>query len=409
MHRLTCLPGDHSQRDRQHRGGEGAGRQWPTMPANELAQPVAPALRARSYRPAVRVAQQVLGERLDGGVALLGRLGQRLEHDVVQIARDRACAPLQCSRVTRAVGVVLLRLQHRLRRAHGVMPQHRLLPGRIAAPRGAIRSGVGQQFVQHHAQRVDVGHRRHRLAADLLGCGVVQGEGAGARACVAALQRAAAVPVEQFGDAEIKQAHVAGGGHQDVGRLQVAVDDQVGVGMADGRADLLEHPQAGVQRGVVLTAIVGDRDTVDVLQGEVGQAVVTDAGVQQAGDVGVGEAGQDLPLAAEAPPQLAVGQARAQQLQCDLALVQTVGARGQPDLAHAAFAQQVLQPVGPHCASRHRQVAWTHRRLGQEGFLAVQRQQGFQLLGQCGVISAQGVQPLLPRDRIQLEQLVEQR
>ena len=43
--------------------------------------------------------------------------------------------------------------------------------------------------------------------------------------------------------------------------------------------------------------------------------------------------------------RLRIGQAGAQQLQRDAALVQAVGARGQPDLAHAAFAEHAFEPV----------------------------------------------------------------
>jgi hypothetical protein len=39
--------------------------------------------------------------------------------------------------------------------------------------------------------------------------------------------------------------------------------------------------------------------------------------------------------------------ARAQQLQRDPALVQAIGTRRQPDLAHAAFAEQAIEAVGP--------------------------------------------------------------
>ena len=120
------------------------------------------------------------------------------------------------------------------------------------------------------------------------------------------------------------------------------MDDQVGVGVADRVADLLEHLQPRFQRDPVVAAVIGDRYAVDVLQCQVWQPVGAEAGIEQAGDVRVGEAGEDLPLAGEAQPQVGVGQARPQQLQRDPSLVQAVGARGQPDLAHATFAEHVF-------------------------------------------------------------------
>ena len=59
------------------------------------------------------------------------------------------------------------------------------------------------------------------------------------------------------------------------------------------------------------------------------------------------EAREDLAFAGEAQAQVRIGQARAQQLQRDAALVQAVGARGQPHLAHAAFAEHAFRRYGP--------------------------------------------------------------
>ena len=50
----------------------------------------------------------------------------------------------------------------------------------------------------------------------------------------------------QLRDAEVEQAHVAGGRDQDVRRLEVAVDDQVGVRVADRVADLVEQVAAAI-------------------------------------------------------------------------------------------------------------------------------------------------------------------
>ena len=60
----------------------------------------------------------------------------------------------------------------------------------------------------------------------------------------------------------------------------------------------------------------------------------------------VAEAGEDLAFAIEARAQAGVGESGPQQLERDAALEQAVGAFGEPDLAHAALAQQPLQPVG---------------------------------------------------------------
>src|SRR5690606_41723768 len=84
-----------------------------------------------------------------------------------------------------------------------------------------------------YPQRIDIGEGRHRLAADLLRGRVVQGERA--RAGAGVVRQVGAV--EQLGDAEVEQAHLVQRRDQDVGRLEVAVDAEGGVRVAEiGRA-----------------------------------------------------------------------------------------------------------------------------------------------------------------------------
>ena len=157
-------------------------------------------------------------------------------------------SPARCARTTaqqRRVGLVRPAASARAPSARAAADrwQDRLLPLRIGLALEPVGLGVGQQFVQHHAERVHVGHGRDRFAADLLRRGVVQREGAHAGARVLDHRLLA---VEQLGDAEIEQAHFAGGRHQDVGRLEVAVHDQVGVRVADRIADLLRTGAAAL-------------------------------------------------------------------------------------------------------------------------------------------------------------------
>ena len=90
----------------------------------------------------------------------------------------------------------------------------------------AVRPPAGEQLVEQHAQRVDVGGGGHRLAAHLLGAGVL-----GRHQLQPGRGRRQRLPghlgIEQLGDAEVEQLGHAVLGDQDVGRLDVAVDDQV--------------------------------------------------------------------------------------------------------------------------------------------------------------------------------------
>ena len=81
------------------------------------------------------------------------------------------------------------------------------------------------------------------------------------------------------------------------------MDHQVGMGVADRGADLQEQPQAVMWRQREFVGVVGDGLALDVIQRQVGLAVAADAGVEQAGDVGMPQPRRDLPLAGDARAQ----------------------------------------------------------------------------------------------------------
>ena len=54
--------------------------------------------------------------------------------------------------------------------------------------------------------------------------------------------------VEQLGDAEVEQLHLAFVGDEDVGGLQIAMDDQPCVRVRDGARHQQEQAQPGVNR-----------------------------------------------------------------------------------------------------------------------------------------------------------------
>ena len=396
------LPGDDAERGGQHQQHQQRGRQRPAVPVHVLAQAVFDAVRTRLHRLAVEEAADVQRQRFDRGVAALRLFGQGLAHDVVDVARDLARELAQRVRAFR------FRIGHALQRMRGTLRvgvQDRFLPLRVGRPARLVGLAAGEQFVQHHAERIHVGHGRDWFAADLFRRGVVQGEGAQAGAGV--VEHGLGV-VEQLGDAEVEQAHVVERGDQDVRRLQVAVHDQVRVRVADRVAGLQEQREPLRQRRLPLQRPVGDRFAVDVFQREVGLAVLGGAGIEQARDVGVLQPREDLPFAGEAQPQVGVGQAGAQQLQRDPALVQAVVAVGHPDLAHAAFAEQAFEPVRADARAGTR-AGRGEQRFAQEfvvaGFLGEQR---LEVVGGVRVFLAHQREAARTRVRVQLQQRVEQ-
>jgi hypothetical protein len=154
------------------------------------------------------------------------------------------------------------------------------------------RAFAGEHLIEYDAGRIDVGPGIDRLAHELLGRHVGGRAHDGAR-----LGHAAAFDA---GDAEIGDLHLPFPGEHDVGRLDVAVDD----------AALMAELQAGQQRfhdpdrlagreALVLVQQGLERGPVDELHHDVGELVGL-AVVEDANDVGMGQAAGGLGLALEA-------------------------------------------------------------------------------------------------------------
>jgi hypothetical protein len=197
-------------------------------------------------------------------------------------------------------------------------------------------AAAGQQEIERGAQAVDVGPDVHHVAVHrLLGGHVVHGA-----------DRALGVPpaevvgrvVEEAGQAEVEDFDRTRPVEEQVGRLDVAVDQAglVGVLQAEGGlADVVGGPH-GVHRPVALDDGV-QRAAVNVLHDEeVQPAVAVD--VVTADDVGVLELGDGPRLAAEALQGHGVAGAVGEHLDGDAAAHDRVLA--QVDLAHAAGAER---------------------------------------------------------------------
>jgi hypothetical protein len=102
--------------------------------------------------------------------------------------------------------------------------------------------------------------------------------------------------VEQLGDAEIQQLGHALRGDQDVVGLQVAVHDQVLMGVMHGGTDGADQLDALGERQAAAIAINVDGLAVDIFHHQIGRAVGGAAAVQQPCDVRVLQRRQDLPF-----------------------------------------------------------------------------------------------------------------
>ena len=140
-----------------------------------------------------------------------------------------------------------------------------------------------------------------------------------------------------FGQAEVEDLDVAGGGEFDVGGFQVAVDDALFVGSIEGFGDLPGDLDGGV--GVELADLVFERRALHQLH---------DDGVAfQAVDLGnarMVERGQDAGFAFEAGHEIGVkGERFGEHFDGDVAA--EFGVVGAVDFAHAAFAEKAEDGV----------------------------------------------------------------
>ncbi len=152
--------------------------------------------------------------------------------------------------------------------------------------------------------------------------------------------------VEQLGDAEVEQPDVAFAGDQDVGRLEVAMHHQVGVGKLNRFAHREEKAESLREVEVPIVGVAGQRGAGHVLHHQIGLSLVGYSPVQQRGDVGMLEPGQDLSLGSEAAEQVLGVPPGPHQLDGHLLFVLGIGPPSPIDLAHAPAANDRVDGVG---------------------------------------------------------------
>ncbi len=198
--------GRHGQHGRRDRQGPAADR-----PPNFTEEPLTPSQNGLAGRESFQILRQGHGRC----VAVAQVLGHRFQADGFQV-------PVRVRR----------QLPRRRRRIGLNLPQH------FAA--GALEGRTtAQQVVQHGAQGVDIRGGAHLLDSAR---GLFRGHVRGRAHDLAVLRQLAALAAQFFGQAEIHQHRLAGFGvDHDVGRLDVAVQDAVLVGIRDGANESGQH------------------------------------------------------------------------------------------------------------------------------------------------------------------------
>jgi hypothetical protein len=152
--------------------------------------------------------------------------------------------------------------------------------------------------------------------------------------------------LHQLGDAEVEQLHRAVGGHEDVARLDVAVDHEPAVRMRHGGEHVGEEGQALLDVQMARVAPAVDALAVDELEHQVRLPAGRHAGVHQPRDVRMGKARQHAALALEAPRGAVAQQREMQQLDRHVAFEAAIGTPGAPHAAAAALPDRVFEDVG---------------------------------------------------------------
>ena len=181
---------------------------------------------------------------------------------------------------------------------------------------------AGDHFVKHRAERKNIGTRIDLPAFGLLGRHV--GDGADDRAffglkafaersCVAVAASESTVVLGQLGQTEIEQFYAAVLGDDDVGRLEIAMDDSGRVGAGEGVGNLNRIFQRVFQGQAALADQLVERLAGDELHGnEIG--AVGRADVVNVDDVGVIQGRGGLGLLHEAALALGAGGASARRI-----------------------------------------------------------------------------------------------
>jgi len=200
----------------------------------------------------------------------------------------------------------------------------------------AIRQLADENFIEHHAQRIQVGAPVNLLAPRLFRAHVARrtnGE--------TGLSELGAI-VQGLGDAKVREHRRTVSAEQDVRRLDVPVYQSLSVGIPQRRSDLADQCHALFRRHTRGDTLL-ERTVGQELHGHVIQ--LTDiADVMDGHRMRVRQARQGLALAQEALAEARVGgQCRRHHLQCHLALQRALGR--QVHAGHGAFADLAFDVV----------------------------------------------------------------
>src|SRR5512143_1737885 len=129
------------------------------------------------------------------------------------------------------------------------------------------------------------------------------------------------------------------------------MDDEVLMRVPHCFADFDEQCEAPLDVEPLLVAVPRERNTIDELHGEPRTPIGRDAAVDEASDVGMAQAGEDLPLGEKAPVRLDGVETATHELERHALLKLPVGTLGDVDRAHPTARQLDDHAVRPDQSS----------------------------------------------------------
>src|SRR6185437_1725021 len=154
---------------------------------------------------------------------------------------------------------------------------------------------------------------------------------------------------KEFGNAKVQKLHFAFAADQYIGRLDVAMDDEVGVGVRNGGENIQKKLDSFIHAEHALITIFVELFTLDILENEIGFPIGGHAGVRQRRDVRMRKLAENSALALEAFGCSFSNQGKIQKLDCHAPSEAAVVAFPEPDAPHAALTNGREQLVSTDC------------------------------------------------------------
>jgi len=167
--------------------------------------------------------------------------------------------------------------------------------------------------------------------------------------------------IQDLCDTEIQQLRDAVVADKDIPRLNVAMDDQVLVGVLHRSADLPKELQPRCDRKTTLIGVFIDGSAFDQLHNEVRNAIVCGPSIEQACDIRVIERGENLTLVTEALNDRCGIETASHKLDSDFLLVNPIDASGPVHFTHSAVTNFFQDLIHANAGSDSAGTSWRVR------------------------------------------------